>query len=64
MSGLTPVLHELESEIMEELWGGQEATVHEVRDALNARFEKSRAYTTVMTDMSWLDTKGVLTRTR
>jgi predicted transcriptional regulator len=64
MDGVPPILHELEAEIMEELWTREEATVHEVRDALNARTRKQRAYTTVMTVMSRLDGKGLLKRRR
>jgi predicted transcriptional regulator len=59
-----PPLHELESEIMEQVWDLGEATVHAVRDALNARSEKHRAYTTVMTVMERLATKGLLRRER
>jgi predicted transcriptional regulator len=59
-----PVLHELESEIMEQVWRLGDATVHAVRDELNARSDKQRAYTTVMTVMSRLCTKGVLERER
>ena len=59
-----PVLHELETEIMEELWARDEATVHDVRDALNARTDRIRAYTTVMTVMARLDGKGLLRRRR
>ena len=32
-----PPLHELETEIMEEMWGRAEATVRDVQEALNAR---------------------------
>ena len=63
-SGAPPTLHELESEIMEEIWQQGEATVHEVRDALNARSPKARAYTTVMTVMGRLHGKGLLDRER
>lgn len=59
-----PPLHELESEVMEEVWRGTEATVREVLEALNGRTPKSRAYTTIMTIMRRLDTKGLLTRRR
>src|SRR5919108_4413453 len=59
-----PVLHELEAEIMEQVWALGEATVHAVRNALNAAAEKERAYTTVMTVMMRLDTKGLLKRER
>ena len=59
-----PPLHELETEIMEELWRRGEGTVHQVRDALNARSPKTRAYTTVMTVMGRLHGKGLLARER
>jgi len=59
-----PVLHALESEVMEELWARSEATVREVQEALNARAEKVRAYTTVLTVMTRLDGKGLLVRRR
>lgn len=59
----TPALHELESLVMEEVWRQGQSTVREVLTALN-QGEKERAYTTVMTIMARLDTKGVLTRER
>ena len=55
-----PPLHELEAEIMEEVWARGECTVREVLEALNARSATPRAYTTVMTVMQRLDGKGVL----
>ncbi|HEV2074923.1 MAG TPA: BlaI/MecI/CopY family transcriptional regulator [Thermoleophilaceae bacterium] len=58
-----PQLHELEAEVMEEVWARGEATVREVLDALNEG-SKRRAYTTVMTVMARLDRKGLLTRRR
>jgi predicted transcriptional regulator len=58
-----PPLHELESEVMEEMWRRETATVREVLEALN-RGERQRAYTTVMTIMRRLDRKGLLTRER
>jgi predicted transcriptional regulator len=61
---LPPPLHALESEVMEEVWRRGEATVREVREALNAASSKARAYTTVMTIMARLDEKGLLTRRR
>jgi len=64
MDTTPPVLHELETEIMEELWARDEATVHEVRDALNVRTDRVRAYTTVMTVMMRLAGKGMLRRRR
>jgi predicted transcriptional regulator len=59
-----PPLHELETEIMEEMWGRAEATVRDVQLALNARSEKTRAYTTLLTVMTRLDGKGLLLRRR
>ncbi len=49
---------------MEELWSREEATVRTVMDALNKRARKQRAYTTYMTIMARLHTKGVLDRRR
>lgn len=60
-----PALTDLETEIMEEIWDRQQATVREVLDALNAASDRERAYTTVMTIMNRLAvTKGVLRRRR
>src|SRR6266480_1358276 len=58
-----PALHELEAHVMEEVWARGEGTVRDVLTALN-KGEKERAYTTVMTIMSRLDAKGLLTRKR
>jgi predicted transcriptional regulator len=58
-----PPLHELESEVMEEIWRRDEATVRQVLEALNAG-PKQRAYTTIMTIMARLDAKGLLSRVR
>jgi len=58
-----PALHELESEVMEELWVSGETTVRAVMDALN-RGAKPRAYTTFMTVMARLHSKGLLDRRR
>jgi len=60
----TPPLHELESEVMEELWVQREASVRSVMEALNRRARKKRAYTTYMTIMARLHKKGVLARRR
>jgi predicted transcriptional regulator len=60
----TPPLHELEAEVMEEIWTQGEATVRTVMDALNKRARKARAYTTYMTIMARLHKKGVLDRRR
>jgi predicted transcriptional regulator len=59
-----PPLHELEAEVMEELWSRGEASVREVMDALNKGPGKERAYTTYMTIMARLHKKGVLDRRR
>ena len=58
-----PPLHALESEVMDEMWKRGQATVREVLEALN-QGPKQRAYTTVMTIMSRLARKGLLTRVR
>jgi predicted transcriptional regulator len=59
-----PPLHELESEVMHEVWARGEATVRDVQEALNSRNEKARAYTTLLTVMTRLDGKGLLVRRR
>jgi predicted transcriptional regulator len=60
-----PVLHELEAEIMEEVWRrGEPTTVKLVMDALNRKAKPPRAYTTYMTVMRRLDDKGLMTRRR
>jgi predicted transcriptional regulator len=59
-----PRLHELESEVMEELWKSGEAPVRMIMDALNKRTRKKRAYTTYMTIMARLHKKGLLRRRR
>jgi predicted transcriptional regulator len=57
-----PPLHELESEVMDELWDRGESTVRDVLDALNAREPQMRAYTTVLTVMQRLHGKELLRR--
>jgi predicted transcriptional regulator len=61
-----PPLHELEAEVMEAVWDlpQDEVTVREIMDLLNKRTKSPRAYTTYMTIMRRLDTKGLLTRRR
>src|SRR5450759_4008105 len=59
-----PQLHELEAEVMEELWTSGEAPVRDVMEALNSRTSKKRAYTTYMTIMARLHKKGALVRLR
>jgi predicted transcriptional regulator len=49
---------------MELVWALGEATVHTVHDELDARSGRHRAYTTVMTVMGRLATKGLLVRRR
>lgn len=56
-----PPLHELESEVMAQVWEREEATVRDVLEALNSG-PKQRAYTTIMTIMARLDEKGLLQR--
>jgi predicted transcriptional regulator len=57
-----PELHDLEREVMEEVWDRGEAVVRTVLDALNGRSERQRAYTTVMTVLIRLHEKGLLKR--
>jgi predicted transcriptional regulator len=59
-----PPLHELEAEVMDEVWSQGEANVRTVMEALNKRARKPRAYTTYMTIMARLHKKGVLDRRR
>jgi predicted transcriptional regulator len=59
-----PPLHELETEVMDELWARDEGTVREVLDALNGRGGPQRAYTTILTVMQRLHAKGLLRRER
>ena len=59
-----PALHELEAEVMDVVWELEEASVREVMDRLNATAPKPRAYTTYMTILARLHTKGVLARRR
>jgi predicted transcriptional regulator len=63
---IPPPLHELEAEVMEAVWssGQDEDTVREIMDVLNRRTKSPRAYTTYMTIMRRLDSKGLLTRRR
>lgn len=61
---IPPPLHELESEVMEAIWAAGESSVRSVMDAVNEHADKPRAYTTYMTIMSRLHTKGMLVRRR
>src|ERR1700753_2722432 len=59
-----PALHELEAEIMEEVWRQGDTTVKLVMEALNKKAKPPRAYTTYMTVMRRLSDKALLDRTR
>lgn len=59
-----PRLHALEGEVMVEMWTVGETTVRAVMDALNARSDRQRKYTTIMTIMARLHRKGLLVRRR
>jgi len=61
---IPPELHELEDEVMAEVWSHDEVSVRQVMEALNRGRRKKRAYTTYMTIMSRLDSKGMLVRRR
>ena len=61
---IPPPLHELEQAVMDEVWRREQASVREVMEALNDRGDADRAYTTYMTIMSRLDSKGLLSRRR
>jgi predicted transcriptional regulator len=62
---IPPELHELEAEVMEDVWGREdEVAVREVMEALNRRTKKPRAYTTYMTILSRLHAKGLVLRRR
>src|SRR5580692_11701551 len=64
VAAVPPPLHELESEVMEQLWRSGESSVRSVMDAVNKRSSKKRAYTTYMTIMARLHKKGMLVRRR
>ena len=59
-----PALHELEVEVMEIIWQRGDSSVRETLEELNRKDVKQRAYTTVMTTMTRLDAKGLLSRRR
>jgi predicted transcriptional regulator len=59
-----PRLHALEAEVMHEMWRVDEAPVRAVMETLNARSDKERKYTTIMTIMARLARKGLLRRRR
>lgn len=59
-----PPLHELEAKVMDAVWSraAGTATVRDVLDIVNATDSKPLAYTTIMTIMTRLHRKGMLTR--
>jgi predicted transcriptional regulator len=59
-----PELHELEEEVMQEIWRHDEISVREVTETVNHRTHRDRAYTTYMTIMGRLERKGLLARRR
>lgn len=59
-----PDLHELETEVMDAVWGHDARTVRDVLEVLNGQSGRTRAYTTIMTVMSRLADKGLLLRHR
>jgi predicted transcriptional regulator len=61
---IPPPLHDLEAEVMEEVWLRGEVCVRSVMEALNRKATRERAYTTYMTIMTRLDDKGLLERSR
>jgi predicted transcriptional regulator len=61
---LPPALHELESRVMAAVWAQGEATVRSVTDAVAEEADGPRSYTTILTVMTRLDSKGFLDRRR
>jgi BlaI family transcriptional regulator, penicillinase repressor len=62
---IPPELHELEAEVMDNVWDrGDEVAVRDVMESLNKRTKKPRAYTTYMTILSRLHSKGLVMRRR
>jgi predicted transcriptional regulator len=59
-----PALHELEAEVMSVIWERGESSVRQVMETVNADASRPRAYTTYMTIMARLDSKGLLDRRR
>jgi predicted transcriptional regulator len=59
-SGIRKALGELEAEIMERVWRKKVATVREIHAELKGK--RPIAYTTVMTVMTRLANKGILTK--
>ena len=59
-----PAVHGLEAEVLDAVWEEGEAPVRAVMDRLNANAPAPRAYTTYMTTLARLHTKGLLARRR
>jgi predicted transcriptional regulator len=59
-----PVLHELESEVMEAAWRLGPSTVRELMAAVQKASGRDRAYTTILTVAGRLAAKGALERER
>ncbi len=59
--GLRKILGDLEADVMEAVWALGRATVHDVHGQLAAA-DRELAYTTIMTVMSRLADKGLLTK--
>lgn len=58
-----PALSDLERQVMEQVWGSTgDVTVRQIVDRINAESDKERAYTTLMTIMSRLESKGMVTK--
>jgi len=63
-AAVPPALFELETEVMEEVWRQGRTNVRAVMEVLNKSRRKDRAYTTYMTIMARLHSKGLLERER
>jgi predicted transcriptional regulator len=59
-----PPLHELEAEVMDAVWTDGEVSIRAVMETLNRRTRRDRAYTTFLTAMRRLHSKGLLRRRR
>jgi predicted transcriptional regulator len=57
-------LHELEAEVMDAVWDRGEVSVRDVMEAVNPNAPRPRAYTTYMTVLARLHSKGMLRRRR
>lgn len=57
-------LGDLQADVLTVFWGHGDATVREVVDEMNAKRRRKLAYTTVLTIVSRLWTRGLLARTR